>query len=133
MPIHLTRKRGFRFAGVAAAAGALAVVGLVPAASAQTVARAGPGAAGLVPAPAVAAPRSSICHWEATPSRIWVTDPTNSPVGIIGGNYNRGRGVAYKVTGRFAHSTTMSFTAYNNLVDIESPASVLNDVNIIPD
>jgi hypothetical protein len=134
MRIYSMPQKRFRwFAGGAVAVSTLAIVmGLMPTALAQTGSPADATAAGS--ASAVAAPRSSICRWEPTPANIWVTDPTNV-IGIIGGNYNRpgSKGVAYKATGRFAHSTTMSFTAYNSLVDIESPASVLTDTNIIPD
>jgi hypothetical protein len=110
------------------AVSALAIgLGLVPAASARTVARAGPAA--------VAAPGSSTCRWEPTPAQFWVTDPTNSPVGLIGGIYGKpgSVGVAYRVNGQFTHTTTMSFTAYNNLVDIPGPNYVINDSQIIPD
>lgn len=127
------KKGSRRFAGATVAVSALvAVLWLVPAASAQTVARAGPGASGS--ASAVAAPRSSICHWLPTPSSLWITDPDNR-VALIWGIYNAPgqSGVAYKVTGTFPYSTTVSFTSYNDLVDIVSPAYVLNDKNIIPD
>ena len=127
MRTYLTKQRSRWFASAAVAVSALAVlVGLIPAASAQTVARTGPAA--------VAAPRSSACHWLLTPSRVWVTDPS-ARVSLIHGNYSsRGNaGVAYKVTGQFPHSTTFSFTAYNDLLDITSPAYVLNDLNIVPD
>jgi hypothetical protein len=127
MRINLIPRKGTRrFAGVLAAAGALAVLGLAPAASARTVAGAGPAA--------VAAPRSSICHWLPTPSSIWITDPQNR-IALIWGIYNRPgqTGVAYKVTGIFPYSTTFSFTAYNDLVDIVSPAYTLSDTQVIPD
>jgi len=129
MRIHLTpRKRGGRLAGAAVAVSALAMMlGLIPSASAHTVARAGPAAA--------AAPRSSACHWLPTPAQVWVTDPVNSPVGLIGGIYGRpgSVGVAYRINGQFTHSTTMSFTAYDNLTDIPGANYVLNDSKIIPD
>jgi|SRR5271165_1361827 len=135
MRIHLTRKNGARrFAGVAVAVTAAAfTVGLIPAASASTAAPAGPAAAGS--ASAVAAPISSTCHWLPTPAAIWVTDPVNSPVGLISGVYgSRGsRGVAYRINGQFTHTTTMSFTVYNNLADIPAANYVINDSQIIPD
>ena len=106
MRINLTPKKGSRrFAGAAVAVSALAMMlGLIPAASAHTVARAGPAA--------VAAPRSSTCRWLPTPAQLWVTDPVNSPVGLIAGVYGSpgSRGVAYRVNGQFTHTTTMSFT-----------------------
>jgi hypothetical protein len=117
-------KRSRRFAGVLAAAGALALIlGLAPVASARTVAGAGPAAV------------SSRCRWEPVPGRFWVTDPTNSPVGLIGGIYGSpgSRGVAYRINGQFTHTTTMSFTAYDNLVDIRAANYVINDSQIIPD
>ena len=129
MRIHLTPKKGGRrLAGAAVAVSALAMIlGLIPAASAHTVARTGPAA--------VAAPGSSTCRWLPTPAQFWVTDPANSPVGLIGGIYGRpgSTGVAYRVTGQFTHTTTMSFTAYNNLVDIPAANYVINDSQIIPD
>jgi hypothetical protein len=129
MRIHLTPKTGGRrVAGAAVALSALAIgLGLVPAASARTVAQAGPAAA--------AAPASSTCYWQPTPSAVWVTDTVNKPGIIWSPNYNRpgSRGVAYKVTGPFPHSTTFSFTAYNNLIDIDGPNYVINDSQIIPD
>jgi hypothetical protein len=129
MRIHLTpKKRGRRLAGAAVAVSALAIgLGLIPAASASTAAPAGPAAA--------AAPSSSTCHWLTTPAQVWITDPTNSPVGLIGGTYGSpgSKGVAYRVNGQFTHTTTMSFTAYNNLSDINGPDYVINDKQIIPD
>ena len=129
MRIHLTPKKGSRrLAGAAVGVSALAMIlGLVPAASAHTVARAGPAA--------VAAPRSSTCRWLPTPAQLWVTDPVNSPVGLMASVYGTPgtRGVAYKVTGQFTHTTTMSFTSYDNLNDIPGANYVLNDSQIIPD
>jgi hypothetical protein len=122
------KKGSRRFAGVTVAVTALAIVlGLVSSASAHTVARAGPGA--------VAAPRPSTCRWLPTPAQFWVTDSTNSPVGLIGGIYGSpgSRGVAYRVNGQFTHTTTMSFTAYNNLSNIPAANYVINDSHIIPD
>jgi hypothetical protein len=125
--MHPTTKRFRWFAGAAVAVAALATAGLVPAASAQTAAPAGPAA--------VAALSPSTCRWEPTPANLWVTDPVNSPVGLIGGIYGSpgSRGVAYKVTGQFTHTTTMSFTAYDNLVNIPAANYVINDSQIIPD
>ena len=136
MRINLTpkKKRSRWFAGAAVVVSALAIMlGLIPAASARTVAQAGPAAAGS--ASAVAAPSSSNCLWEPTPAQFWVTDPSNSPVGLIGGIYGKpgSVGVAYRVNGQFTHTTTMLFTAYNNLVDIPSAKYVINDSQIIPD
>ena len=130
MRIHLTPKKGGRrLAGAAVAVSALALLlGLIPAASAHTVTRSGPAAA--------AAPRSSACHWLPTPAQLWVTDPTNSPVGLLGGVYGSPRssvGVAYRINGQFTNSTTMSFTAYDNLDDSRGADYVLNDSKIIPD
>jgi hypothetical protein len=129
MRIHLTPKKGSRrFAGAAVAVAALAIMlGLIPAASARSVAQAGPAAA--------AAPAASTCHWLLTPSSVWVTDPVNRP-GLIwdpGYNLPGHRGVAYKVTGQFPHSTTFSFTSYNNLVDIPGSNYVIQDSDFIPD
>jgi hypothetical protein len=129
MRIHLTPKKGSRrFAGVAVAVTALAfLLGLIPAASAHTVARDS--------RTAVAAPGSSTCRWLPTPAQLWVTDPVNSPVGLIAGIYGSpgSRGVAYRVNGQFTHTTTMSFTVYNNLNDIPGANYVINDSQIIPD
>jgi hypothetical protein len=120
---HVTPTRGLRRLGVAMVVGALAAVGLIPAMSASAA-----------PA-AVAAPRSSTCRWAPVPAQFWVLDPQAGFAGLLWGNTNLPgqAGVAYKVTGEFSHATTMSFTSYNNLVDIVSPAYVLNDKDIIPD
>ena len=136
MRIYLTPRKGSRrfAAGAAVAVSALAIMlGLIPAASANTVAPAGPAAAGS--ASAVAAPISSTCRWLPTPAALWVTDPVNSPVGLMSGTYgSRGStGVAYRVKGQFTHTTTMSFTIYDNLVDIPGANYVINDRDIIPD
>ena len=42
-------------------------------------------------------------------------------------------GVAYRINGQFTHTTTMSFTVYNNLNDIPGANYVINDSPIIPD
>ena len=42
-------------------------------------------------------------------------------------------GVAYRINGQFTHTTTMSFTVYNNLNDIPGANYVLNDSAITPD
>src|SRR5262249_26507370 len=119
---HTKHLKGLRRFGVAVAVGALAMVGLIPA----TASGASPGAA--------AALGPSNCGWVLTPSPLWVTDP-EARGSLILGNYSRpgSTGVAYKVTGQFSHSTTLVFTAYNNLLDIVSPAYTINDSNIIPD
>ena len=124
MRIHLTPKKGGRrVAGAAVAVSVLAMLlGLIPGASARTV------------APAAPAAITSACHWLPTPAALWVTDPTNNPVGLIGGVYGRpgSRDVAYRINGRFTYSTTMSFTIYDNLDDIDGANYVLNDRDIIP-
>jgi len=125
MRIRLTPAKGLcRLAGVAVAAGALATTGLVTT----------PGIAGSAPASAVAAPKSSICHWFPTPPSLWAGDPATS-YNLIKGTYNApgNTGVAYKVTGEFSHSTTMVFTSYNDLYSIPSPAYTINDSSILPD
>ncbi len=134
MRIHLTPKKGSRrLAGAAVAISALAVMlGLVPAASAHTVARAGPATAGS--ASAVAAPGSSACTWFPLPAALFVGDPA-AFYPTLDGYYNLPgfKGVAYKITGQFPHSTTMSFTTYNDIWAIPGPNYVLNDLNIVPD
>jgi hypothetical protein len=124
---HLTPARKLRRFGVAMAVGALATIGLIPAVSASGASSAG--------SAAVAAPRASTCRWAPIPAQFWVLDPQAGVASTIWGNTNipGQAGVAYKVTGQFSHSTTMVFTAYNNLVNIPSPAYVLNDKDIIPD
>src|SRR5689334_12867555 len=103
MRIRLIPQKGpRRLAGATVAVSALAMMlGLIPAASAHTVTRAGPAAAGS--ASAVAAPISSTCRWLPTPAQLWVTDPTNNPVGLIGGIYGAPGtvGVAYRINGQF--------------------------------
>ena len=91
--------------------------------------------AGASGAAAAVGPLASTCRWNATPGQFWVTDPTNSPVALLGGVYGDPgtKGVAYRVNGQFTHSTTMSFTAYDNLDDITAANYVINDRDIIPD
>ena len=128
MRTYLTGKRFRWLAGTGVALSTLAMtLGLIPAASAHTVTQAGPAT--------VAAPGSSTCRWLPTPAQVWVTDPTNSPVGLIGGIYGKpgSVGVAYRINGQFTHTTTMSFTAYDNLTDIHAANYVINDSQIIPD
>src|SRR4051812_36426986 len=122
MDLRLAHRKLFRRAGAVLGA-VLMTVGLIPAMSAS--------AAGSA---AAAAPRASTCHFQLTPSRFWVTDAA-ARVFNIWGNYTRpgSAGVAYKVTGQFSHSATEVFTAYNDLLDITSPAYVLSDRDIIPD
>ena len=84
---------------------------------------------------AVAAPRLKHLPLATDTGPAWVTDKTNSPVGLIGGIYGSpgSRGVAYRVNGQFTHTSTMSFTAYDNLDDITAANYVINDSQIIPD
>ena len=91
------------------------------------------GIMGLGTAPAVAAPTST-CHFQATPSALWLSDPA-ARINTIGGRYNLPgqTGVAYKLTGKFSHSVTEVFTAYDDLWTIPSPAYTLNDSKVIPD
>jgi hypothetical protein len=119
-----------RFAGVAIAAGTVAAIGLPPTASAQVGA-----ATGSAPASAVAAPKSSVCHWFPLPASLFVGDPAAFYPQLLGNYSLPGQtGVAYKLTGEFAHSTTMTFTAYNSLYDIPARTGyILNDSSIIPD
>jgi len=128
-----SKKGSRRFAGAAAAISALATtLWLVPSASAQTAARAGPTAAGS--ASAAAAPRSSACSWFPIPASFFVGDPV-ALYPSIDGRYNRPgfKGVAFKITGVFPHSTTMSFTTYDDIFELEGPQYLINDSKIIPD
>ena len=63
-----------------------------------------------------------------------MTDVT-ARVNLIKGNYARRNqvGVAYKMTGEFAHSATQVFTTYNNMNNIVSPDYTIADKDIIPD
>ena len=138
MRIYQASKKGFRrfavAAGAAAAAAALAVTGLVPAASAHTVTRASTTAAGS--ASAAAARNPGACGtWFPLPAALFIGDPA-ALYPSRDGQYNRpgSANVAYKLTGQFPHSTTMSITAYNDLWFIPEPTGyVLNDNQIIPD
>ena len=123
MRIHLTPKKGGRrFAGAAVAVSALAMI-----------AGADPGGVGAYRGPGRPGRRgrAQIKHLplatDAGP--VLGHGPSGSVFLIWDGNYNSpgSTGVAYKVTGQFPHSTTMSFTTYNNLVDINGPGYVLND------
>jgi hypothetical protein len=120
-----------RFAGAAVAVGAVAAVGLAPAASAQV---ATPGIAGSAAASAAAAPSSSVCRWFREPSAIFLGDPV-AHYPVIAGRYNLPgqRGVAYKITGKFPHATTFVFSAYDDIFLIPGPAYTVNDANVIPD
>jgi hypothetical protein len=124
MHVRLTHTKVFRSAG-AVLATTLVTAALIPATSAN--------AAG--PAAGAARSRASICEAQFVPSRFWTTDPTNRNYQIYNVDNNRpgSRNVAYKFTGQFPHSTTLNFTAYNNLIDINSPAYALNDASIVPD
>jgi hypothetical protein len=133
--IHLTPKnRPRRLAGAVAAVGALAMLlGLVAAAdaSAQAVARTGPTAARSASAPAAVNP--SRCTWTPIPAGLFIGDPV-ALYPSIHGAYNEpgSKNVAFKITGPFPHSTTMSFTTYDDLMNITGPGYVLNDSDIIP-
>ena len=89
---------------------------------------------GLIPAsPAAALGRDpSLCRLLPTPASLVWGDPVAGYPGI-GGYYTRAQGVAYKITGRFPHATTMSFAAYDDYGLIPSPANVLNDYQMVPD
>ena len=141
MRIHLTPKKGSRrLAGAAVAVTALAfMLGLIPAASAHTVAPAGPAAAGS--ASAAAAPGLGACgptpatSWYPLPAALFIGDPAALYPSRDGAyNLPGSANVAYKLTGQFPHSTTMSITTYNDLWFIPQPTGyVLNDNQIIPD
>jgi hypothetical protein len=124
MHIRLTHRKVFRSAGAVLAASVMVAAGLATATAASA---AGPAAA--------AAPRASNCESLLVPSRFWITDPTNTTFQIWNPNNDRpgSRNVAYKFTGQFPHSSTLVFTAYNNLLDINAANYALNDVNIVPD
>ena len=91
------------------------------------------GLAGLAPVAAQAAVGST-CHFEPTPSALWLSDPA-ARINTMGGRYNLPgqTGVAYRLTGQFAHSVTEVFTAYNDLWSIPSPAYTLTDSQVVPD
>jgi hypothetical protein len=133
MRTHLPPKKRLRwFVGAAVAASAMAIMGLVPAASAQTAARTGLTTAGS--ASAAAAPSASTCHWFPVPAEVFVGDPEALYPSISGRYDTPGtRGVAYKITGPFPHSTTLSFTSYNQIFDLPGSNYLINDNQIIPD
>jgi hypothetical protein len=119
------RRRCVVTAAALAAAVPAMIAGLVSPASAAAVSPATATVAGRDP---------SVCKWLPVPATIWIGDPA-ARYAMIGGEYNRpgNRGVAYKLTGQFAHSTTMSFTSYNDLEDLISPAYQAQDVRMTPD
>ena len=95
-------------------------------------------AMGLIPASSAAAPAAasvrdpSLCRMLPIDAALVVGDPA-AKYPSIGGYYTRARGVAYKMTGQFPHSTTLAFTAYNDFGFIDSQASILNDNKMVPD
>ena len=129
MRINLTPKKGGRrLAGAAVAVSALAVIlGLIPAASAHTVARTGPAA--------VAAPGSSTCHWLPTPAQVWVTDPAVS-VGLLGGKFTTDVAARRCLQNSLA-SSRIRRHCRSRLTTIWStfprPNYVINDTQIVPD
>jgi hypothetical protein len=134
MRMYPTSKRGSRwFAGAAVVIGALVmIVGLVPAASARTVAPAGAVAGG--PASAATARVGNCGPWFPEPAAIWLGDPVALYPSRDGGyNIPGSKNVAYKLTGQFPHSTTMSITSYNDLWFLPGPKYLINDDQIIPD
>ncbi len=132
MRTYLTKKKGFRwFAGAGVAVGALAMItGLIPAASAQTAARAGLSAAGS--ASAAPAPTSSACRWFPIPAAWFLGDPAALYPTVHGGyNLPGSADVAYKITGPFPHATTFSFTTYDDIMDVTGPNYLINDNQIV--
>jgi hypothetical protein len=132
MRINLTPKRGAHWlAGVAVAASAVAVLGLFPAASAQTATQANLTAAGS----ASAARSPGNCGtWYPLPAALFIGDPA-ALYPSRDGRYNLpgSKNVAYKLTGQFPHSTTMSITTYDDLWFLPSPRYLINDNQIVPD
>jgi hypothetical protein len=104
-----------------------ALVGIVQASPAMA-------APGLRASSAVAAPGlRSVCPLVSVPSALVFGDPT-ATYWVLGGlRYNSIKGLAFKVTGQFPHSTTYSWTGYDDYGFIKSPAWVLNDAQIAPD
>jgi len=136
MRINLTPKRkgSRRLAGAVVAVGALAIaLGLIPAASAQTAAQASLTATGSASATAARNP-GNCGGWFPLPAALFIGDPAALYPSRDGGyNLPGSKNVAYKLTGQFPHSTTMSFTAYDNLWFLQSPKHLINDDQIIPD
>ena len=113
------------------AVGILATVGLMPATSATSSSGAGTSAAGSAPA---AAPRTSHCPWFPLPAAWFIGDPAAFYPTVHGAYNDPGAAnVAYKITGQFPHSTTFSFSTYDNVMDLPGPDYALDDQQIVPD
>ena len=130
MRTHLTKKGSRLFAGAAVAVSTLAMlVGLMPVAQAQTVARTGLTTAGSASA---AAPRASNCRWFPLPAQFFIGDPSALYPTVHGSYNNPGSAdVAYKISGPFPHATTFSFTTYDDVMDVTGANYLLNDNQIV--
>ena len=122
MHIRLTHRKVFRSAG-AVLATVLMTAALIPATSAS-----GAGSGGA------AAPRASNCRWFPLPAAWFIGDPV-ALYPTVHGAYNDpgAANVAYKITGQFPHSTTFSFSTYDNVMDLPGADYALDDQQIVPD
>jgi len=133
--------KGSRRFGMAVAVGVLATVGLTSVTSVTSASGASAGgSAASGSASAAALPGRGACgptpatSWFPLPAAFFVGDPVALYPTRDGAYNSRGSAnVAYKITGQFPHSTTMSFTTYNNIWAIPSPAYAIEDRDIIPD
>jgi hypothetical protein len=92
--MYLALQRSYpRFLRAVLAAASVAILGLIAA------------------SPAAAAPRA--CPFISRNGRYALGDPV-ATYSDLGGNYTQEPGLAYKLTGRFPHATTYSFTAYDD-------------------
>jgi hypothetical protein len=91
-----------------------------------------PGVVQASSAAAAPTPRPCTHPFASVNATIVFGDPV-ATYSLFGGYYRGAQGVAYKVTGQFPHSTTMSFTGYDDYGFIKSPASVLTDADVTAD
>ena len=112
---------------------ALTTIGLATVTSPSGAGAAGSASAAALPSRGACGP-TPVTSWFPLPAAFFVGDP-QALYPSRDGEYNaRGSAnVAYKITGQFPHTTTMSFTTYNDIWAISSPASALEDRDIIPD
>jgi hypothetical protein len=124
MHIRLTYKRAFHRAGAALMAAVMVTTGLSLATSTSAAAAPSTGSCGRTPA----------TSWYPLPAAWFVGDPA-ALYPSRDGTYNSpgSANVAYKITGEFPHSTTMSFTTYDDMWYLPGEDYLLNDVDVAPD
>ena len=82
---------------------------------------------------AAATPEPCQRPWRSVSATFVLGDPT-ATYSFFGGTYAGAEGIAYKMTGEFPHSTTFTFSGYDDYDFIPSgDGYVLNDADIVPD